>query len=145
MFLGKHVCKLESNNKLKLPKGFIKNRSREFYLIQGFEKNLLCLEKNAFSEVFQKVASLNITDPLARLLLRLIMGSAHNVQMEKDGYFQMPESLFKLIGNGPEVCIVGQGDFFEIWSVESWKKQESLIMDVESNSSRFANLEITLR
>lgn len=114
-------------------------------MIQGFEKNLLCLTETSFKEIFLRISSKNIADPLARLLLRLILSSAHIIQINKDGYFQIPDRLFNFIGKQKDLCIVGQGDYFEIWPAEAWKKQEDQLMNTEENASRFSSLEITLR
>lgn len=145
MFLGKHICKLDRRYAWKVPANFKQNMKGNLYLIQGFERNLLCLKENAFNEIFAKISSKNIADPLARLLLRLIFSSAHIVRVKKDGYFHIPEALYQFLGDKEDICIIGQGDYFEIWTTDAWKIQEDRLFDFEQNATRFSSLEITLR
>lgn len=145
MLLGKHSSTLDKTNRFKLPEGFTKELTGEVYLIQGFEQNLLCLTAEPFKEMCSKVSSQNITSPLARLLLRMILGSAQIVKMDNDGFIQIPDALAEIVNAQENLSIVGQGDYFEIWSSQHWQKQEAQLLDIEQNSSRFSTLQITLR
>ena len=42
------------------------------------------------------------------------------------------------------MTLVGQGDHIEAWSPSAWEKQAGLLLDFESNSTRFAQLDLTL-
>lgn len=145
MFLGKHDIKVGRKQSCQVPVSYKRQLKGSFYVIQGFEQNLICLTEAPFQEIFRKISSQNITDPLARLLLRLLLSSAHMVQTDKDGSFKIPDPLFNLIGNKTDLCIIGQGDYFEIWSLDVWKKQEDQLLDCDQNAKRFSSLEITLR
>ena len=145
LFLGKHFCKVDRKFSWKVPSVFKRNMKGNLYLIQGFERNLLCLTEDAFHEIFEKISSNNIADPLARLLLRLFLGSAHIVRVTKDGFIQIPEPLYQFLGSKENVCIIGQGDYFEIWAPDVWKLQEDRLFDFEQNATRFSSLDISLR
>ena len=45
-------------------------------MTQGFDRNVQVLTAGAFQQLYRQAASLNIADPLARLMLRLFLGSA---------------------------------------------------------------------
>ncbi len=57
------------------------------YITQGFDRNLQVLTAGAFQEIYRKVISLNIADPLARLLLRLILGTATELGMDNNNLY----------------------------------------------------------
>jgi MraZ protein len=115
------------------------------YVTQGFDRNLLILPTNAFEAIGRHITSLNIADPLARLLLRLIFGSACLLEMNETGQFQLPKNLVNFAGLKEKIVIVGQGDYCEIWSQEQWVEQESQLINTDENSKRFSTLAVTTR
>lgn len=114
-------------------------------MTQGFDRNLQVLTASAFQEVYRRAASLNIADPLARLLLRLILGTAVELSGERTSAISIPDYLKEFAGLHENVILVGQGDYFEIWAPELWGKQEAQIGDADANSSRFAALSVSTR
>ena len=145
MFLGKHSSKLDKYNRLSTPSQFREELSNRSYITQGFDRNLLVLTRDAFQEIYRRVVSLNIADPLARILLRLILGTAHEVHMDKNGHLPIPDELKEFANLHEDVLLVGQGDYFEIWSADLWNNQETQLKDADTNSSRFSKLTVATR
>ena len=145
MFLGKHSSKLDKYNRLSTPSQFREELSNRSYMTQGFDRNLLVLTKDAFQEIYRRVVSLNIADPLARVLLRLILGTAHEVHLDKNGHLPIPDELKEFANLHEDVLLVGQGDYFEIWSADLWNNQETQLKDADTNSSRFSKLTVATR
>jgi MraZ protein len=142
MFLGKHHTTIDNQNLLAPPPKHSDLFMQVAFLTQGFDKNLILLTEEAFREIMAHIKTLNIADPITRLLLRLILGNTVEVQTDKTGQLVIPEDLRMFAGLTNEVLLIGQGDYFEIWSPESWRKQELRISDVEANSNRFSVLNI---
>ena len=145
MFLGKHSSKLDKYNRLSTPSQFREELSNRSYITQGFDRNLLVLTRDAFQEIYRRVVSLNIADPLARILLRLILGTAHEVHLDKNGHLPIPDELKEFANLHEDVLLVGQGDYFEIWSADLWNNQETQLKDADTNSSRFSKLTVATR
>ena len=145
MFLGKYHTTIDSHNRLAPPPGHEGLFGEVAFLTQGFEKNLMMLTDEAFSGILAHIKTLNIADPITRLLLRLFLGNTVEMQTETTGQLSIPDSLKDFAGLIDEVLLVGQGDYLEIWSPESWKKQEQRIQDAESNANRFSVLNIATR
>jgi MraZ protein len=145
LFLGKHSSKLDKNNRLSPPPQFRDELSNRIYITQGFDRNLLVLTKAAFQEVYRRVVALNIADPLTRILLRLILGTAHEVHIDKNGYLAIPDDLREFAHLHGNILLVGQGDYFEIWSVDLWSNQEAQLRDADTNSSRFSRISLATR
>lgn len=114
-------------------------------MTQGFDRNLQVLTAGAFREVYRKATSLNIADPLARLLLRLFLGSAVQFHTDLKGVVIVPNELKEFAHIGQDLLLVGQGDYFEIWAPELWSMQEAQLQDADANSSRFSALTVTTR
>ena len=140
MFLGKYTSSLDAKNRLSVPLSFRGQISDGFYITQGFDRNLFVLTTGAFEEIYQRVKSLNIADPLARLLLRMLLSTANKLGMNNNEHITIPAGLKEFANLEKEVLLIGQGDYFEIWSVELWNKQEEQLMDSDSNATRFTTL-----
>jgi len=145
LFLGKHSSKLDKYDRLSTPSQFREDLSNRIYITHGFDRNLLALTPIAFQEIYRRVVSLNIADPLARVLLRLILGTAHEVRIDKNGYLPIPDELREFANLHGNILLVGQGDYFEIWSADLWNSQEAQLNDADTNSSRFSNINIATR
>jgi MraZ protein len=136
---------LDTRNHLPLPAEFDHQFKDALYITQGFERNIMVLTQRAFEQIYRTVMSLNLADPLARLLLRMILGTAHEAKIEPGGGIFLPDSLKEFASLTRNVVLVGLGDYFEIWSIEQWNQQEEKLSNVEANSDRFSTLVIATR
>lgn len=141
MLLGLYTCILENDSHLVFPNEIREEYKDGLYITRGFDRNIMVLTLDAFETIYDRVTSLNIADPIARLLLRLILGTAQRAEIEADGKIPIPESLREFANLEWEVIIVGQGDFVELWSPGAWKIQEEQLLNVEPN--HFSTLNIT--
>jgi MraZ protein len=85
---------------------------------------------------------LNLTDPLARLLLRLILGNASKLEMNESGRMLIPQNLASFAILEKDIILVGQGDYFEVWAPAPWEKQSTKLLDSDANTERFAQLDL---
>jgi MraZ protein len=145
LFLGKNFCTLDKQNRLLLPAAFRSQLSGEIYITQGFDRNLMFLTTSAFQDIYEGVRALNIADPLARLLFRMILGTAFEASADDSGQVEIPDDLQKFATLNEQVLLIGQGSYFEAWSPDLWKKQEEQLADAEANGSRFSELTILAR
>ncbi len=143
MFLGKFPRTLDTTSRFSVPPAFRGSLARGAYVTQGFDRNLQVLTTDAFQEIYRTVVSLNITNPLARLLLRLILGTAQESTVDANGELTIPEELKTFANLHNDIFLIGQGEYFEIWSPDQWDQQEAQLMDAEANASRFSALIIT--
>ena len=143
LLLGKFSQTMDAKNRLTLPPAFRAALKGGAYMTQGFDRNLQIMSAKAFQQIYRRATSLNIADPLARLLLRLFLGTATRLQGEKTT-ISVPEDLKEFAGLQAEAILIGQGDYIEVWSPELWKEQEAQVRDAEANSSRFAALPVTI-
>ncbi len=145
MFLGQHTDEIKQNNRLPLPTGFRELISGGVYLTQGFDRNVLVLTKSTFKRLYQHITSLNIADPLARTFLRMFLGTANYVEVGRDGLLSIPEGLVQFADLTNKVVLVGQGDYFEVWSVDHWEDQKIQLKDFQANAQRFSAFTIATR
>jgi MraZ protein len=143
LLLGLYPSILETDNYLTLPDGIQEEYKDGFYITRGFDRNIMLLTQQAFQAIYNRVTSLNLTDPLARLLLRMMLSSAYQAKSTSNGRVQISNPLMEFANLESEVILVGQGDFMELWSRDAWSKQEEQLLNVEVD--QFATLDITSR
>jgi MraZ protein len=143
MFIGLHNTFLDAKHRLALPARYKGMLAEGVYVTQGFDRNLLLLTSNAFEVVARQIKGMSMADPLARLLFRMILGSATRLELDKNNTVLLPQELLDFAAIKADATLVGQGNYFEIWAPELWKEQENSLNNVEANSHRFASLSIS--
>ena len=96
-----------------------------------------------FQQVYERINAMNLADPTARLLRRLIFSNAYPVEVDKVGRILMPQNLRQFIGLDGEAIIAGQGEYFEVWTSKDWNNQMIQIQDTEANNQRFSALDLS--
>jgi MraZ protein len=139
MLLGRHCLKASKKNVFIVPRGLL---SGQYFLTQGFEKNLLLINKQDFEPLISEFGRLTITDPLVRLLSRLMLGNAIETNIDSTSKLYIPDYLADFAQLGEKAILVGQGKYLEIWSPDSWHEQEQSLLDAAENSGRFHSYNI---
>ncbi len=144
MFYGQYTLPINNNKSITFPEHFSDELSGNIFIVQGFDRNLIIMPENSFTELYQRVTSLNMADPLARLLLRLLLGNAVLTTLDEFHQMQLSDRLYayaELSGENKAV-LVGQGDHVEVWSQRFWEKQNLDLQDANTNAHRFASLDL---
>lgn len=144
MFFGKCELPLSEEKQMILPPNYRGAQRNVAYLTQGFERNLFLLTQDAFGKIYSHVKELSISDPLARLFMRLFLGSAIEIEINSSGQIEIPLNLCEYAEIDKEVVIVGQGEYSEIWSPSLWEKQAEHLCDYDANVHRFEKFHISL-
>jgi MraZ protein len=144
MYLGQFHLDLDKDYRMVVPAGFRELFAQGAYVTRGFEQNLLVMSEQDFQERSKQVAALNITDPNARLLQRLLLGNAVRLEINASGQVLLPQELMTFAGLEKEIILVGQGDYFEVWAPAQWEKQSAILLDTAANTGRFAHLDLAL-
>jgi len=145
LFLGHYFSQLKRSNQISIPSNWRRLISGRVYLTQGFDQNLLILGEDSFHEIYRRVTSLNIADPLVRLFSRMFLGKASFVEVDRKGAISLPVNLMEYANLESEIVIVGQGEYLEVWSPELWRQQQSEINDAQANAQRFSTFTIATR
>ena len=143
MFLGHHFTQLRNANHLPIRSEWKNLISSGLYLTQGFDQNVMILTPGAFQEIYARLTALNITDPLVRLLLRMFLSTANYVESIENETISLPPDLLGYAHLESNVVVVGQGEYFEVWSSDLWQQQQSEILDSEANAQRFSGFAIS--
>ncbi len=145
MFLGQYTHSIDDKGRLTVPARYRECLADGAYISQGFERNLMVLTASAYEQISERVNQMSMTDPTTRQLRRLIFATADLVELDKAGRIRIPQFLREVAGLEGETMIVGVGDYFEIWSPLAWEPQADILQDADSNTQRFATLDLSSR
>jgi len=145
MFLGEYRHSIDNKYRLTVPVRFRELLSEGAFITRGFDRNLMVLTPNAFENLIGTILQKSITDPLNRALRRLIIGSSSQVDIDKVGRILIPLFLCQITGitSDQEVVLIGQGNYFEIWSAGEWAVQQKSLDEAEANTERFKVLDLS--
>jgi len=143
MFLGQFQHNLDEKGRLMIPARYRELLAAGAFITQGFDRCLMVMTDAYFVQVYDRINSMNLADPTARLLRRLILSNAYSVEVDKVGRILVPGNLRQVIALNGEAIVAGQGDYFEVWNPEDWNAQMNQLQDIETNNQRFATLDLS--
>ncbi len=147
MLYGQYTTQINADKAFILPESFISHHSNDLFVTKGFDRNLIIMPEEAFAKLYQRITSMNMADPLARLLLRLFLGSAEQIPYSDGGEVVLSEqlSVYAELLDGETAILVGQGDHIEIWALKYWEEQNLNLQDASKNAYRFSSLDLSLQ
>ena len=147
MFLGNFQHNLDDKGRLMIPARFREMLEGGAYITQGFDKCLMVLTEDYFKQVYERIEAMNLADPTARLLRRLILSNAYPVEVDKVGRILVPQNLRAFLGiateASSELTVAGQGEYFEVWTPALWNEQMAELQKTEANNARFSTLDLS--
>jgi len=144
MFLGQFQHNLDDKGRLMIPARYRDLLAAGAFITQGFDRCLMVMTDDYFKQVYDRINIMNLADPTARMLRRLILSNAYPVEVDKVGRILVPLNLRSFIAiESGELTVAGQGDYFEVWTPAEWKTQMDSLQDVEANEQRFSTLDLS--
>jgi MraZ protein len=143
MFLGQFQHNLDDKGRLMIPARFRELLEGGAFITQGFDKCLMVMTEAYFKQVYERIETMNLADPTARLLRRLILSNAYPVEVDKVGRILVPQNLRAFLQVEGEAIVAGQGEYFEVWKPADWNGQITQLQDAEANNKRFATLDLS--
>jgi len=143
MFLSQFQHNLDDKGRLMIPARYRELLAAGAFITQGFDKCLMVMTEVYFKQVYDRINAMNLADPTARLLRRLILANAYQVEVDKVGRILVPQNLRQAIMLESEAIVAGQGEYFEVWTPAAWNEQMNQLQDIETNNQRFATLDLS--
>jgi MraZ protein len=84
---------------------------------------LLLYPIDGWEIIQQKLESLSSFDEASRRVQRMLIGHAHDLEMDGSGRILLPQILRTRAQLDKQMALVGQGAKFEIWNKENWDAQ----------------------
>lgn len=96
---------------------------------------LLLYPIDEWEVIQQKVESLSSFDEASRRVQRMLIGHAHDLEMDGSGRLLLPQILRTRAQLDKHLALVGQGMKFEIWSEDNWNAQADSWFDGDAGQS----------
>ena len=144
MFLGRYQHSVDNKGRLTIPARYRDLLAADgAYVTQGFEDNLIVYTTPAFERIYQGINQMSMTNPMSRILRRLMFSGAERVDVDRAGRILIPQFLREFARLEDQAVVVGAGDYFEIWSPDLWQEQTAQLQDAHSNAQRFMDLDLS--
>lgn len=134
MFRGITNASIDEKGRLSLPQ-----RNRESLLassdgrlvvtIDTQERCLLVYPLNEWDEVQRRLENLSNISRNTRILQRLLIGHASDLEIDKTGRILLSSNLREYAFLEKKVVLVGQGNKLEAWSEEIWRERMEVWLD----------------
>jgi MraZ protein len=128
VFRGSSSVNLDAKGRMALPA-----RHREAVLANGDGKLVVTIDSRErclllyplpeWTVVQERLEALSNIKRSARLLQRLLIGHATDVELDSSGRILVPPILREFAGLNKKVVLLGQGNKIEIWSEEHWQER----------------------
>jgi MraZ protein len=129
MLLGEITYKMGQKHRLALPKKFRDAIGQSAIMTRGYEGCLVIVGQGQWQKLIADVQDGSFLDISARESARFLFGGASEIEMDTQGRFVVPSSLYDYAGLNNEVVFVGLGSWVEVWSQERWQQQLQQLAD----------------
>jgi len=138
MFLGHFEHNIDEKGRLTIPARYRDQLNEGAYITLGFDNNLWVLPSPDFQMIYTLVDQINMADPNGRILKRLILSHAQQVDSDRLGRILIPQFLRESAQLDSSAYVVGVGRYFEIWSKDLWQQQLQKLHDPSLTNERVA-------
>ena len=127
MFRGVATLNLDSKGRLAVPSRYrdaLQSQAEGRVVVTADPSQcLLLFPLPEWEPIEKKLNGLSSFNPQTRSLQRLLVGNAHDLELDASGRILLPAMLRDFAGLEKTVVLVGQGAKFELWSEARWQAQ----------------------
>lgn len=135
MFRGATSLNLDAKGRLAVPSKhrdvLLDQCAGHLVLTAHPHRCLLLYPQPAWEPIQSRIMSLSSFDPQSSRMQRLLVGYAEDVDLDSAGRLLVSSVLRVFAGLEKQAMLVGQGSHFEVWSMDSWRKQLERVMAEE--------------
>ena len=143
MFLGTYQHSLDTKGRIIVPARFRDDLAEGGYVTRGLDRCLMVMTNEYFEAVYQRINAMNLADSATRALRRLLFANAYFITPDKVGRINLPQDLREFSMIESDTFVVGQGEYFEIWTPQLWQAEQESLADVDANGERFTALDLS--
>jgi len=134
MFIGRYYHTVESKGRLAIPQSFRQELDLGGVITWGLDGCLFLFPVSYWQKLSEKLASLPMTNPQARNLVRLLVQSAQELKLDNQGRTLLPEHLRDQVQLKKQVVIAGALTRVEIWDRDIYHQHLDLIAQQINNT-----------
>ncbi len=128
MFRGATSINLDVKGRIAIPKRYrdslhAEHAGKLVITVDIDSPCLLIYPSMHWSEIETKLLKLSDTQPAQRTIKRLLLGHAHECELDGHGRVLLPTSLRSFANLDKQSMLVGQLNKFELWDAQAWQAQ----------------------
>jgi MraZ protein len=123
MLIGEYHGKLSNKKRTSLPKKFRNELGENIILTRGYEDALILVNQDMWQKIAKEVIGGSFINKNIRDTSRFLVGSATEVQIDKQGRFIIPQALFDHAQLKEDIVFIGLVNWIEIWEESKWKER----------------------
>ena len=135
MLIGEYTSKLGEKKRVSLPSKFRDELGNNLILTRGYEDALIIVNKELWKTIASEVISGSFIDKNIRDTSRFLVGGAKEIELDSQGRFVIPQSLFDHAELKEEVIFIGLYNWVEVWSKDKWEERVEYLKE---NSDQIA-------
>jgi MraZ protein len=126
MFRGSSFHTIDSKGRIIIPARFrdvIKSDGSYGVMLSKMDGGLLAYTYDEWRKIESRILSLAVKSDSMRRFRRVFIGGSFECACDKQDRILIPPNLREYAGFQKDIVMVGVLDHFEIWSRESWEKE----------------------
>jgi MraZ protein len=128
MFRGINTITMDAKGRMAMPARYrdilsVASENRIVVTIDMREACLLLYPLSEWEEVQAKLETLSNINAQARLLQRLLIGHATDLELDGSGRLLLPPMLREYADLKKKLVLLGQGNKIEIWAANHWEQR----------------------
>ncbi len=140
MFRGRYDHTVTNTGRVSIPSKFREvcrdKYGEETFVITNFDKCLVAYPLKEWNEIENKISELPQFRQDVSAFMRYLMGGAVDCPIDSQGRVLISQSLRNHANIQKEVVMIGMLKKIEIWSKETWDKEESISSYEQFKKSR---------
>lgn len=133
MFQGNAALNLDAKGRLAIParcREALVSEEGQIVIAAHPHHCLLVYPVATWAPIRDQVMNIPSFDRTAASMRRLLVGCAQTETLDSAGRVLIPPSLRQFAGLEKQVCLVGQGSHFELWSSEKWQQEQLAMLNL---------------
>ena len=133
-FRGINSINMDAKGRMAIPKRYREaiDEASDGQLIATIDLHSPCLLIYTIDEwevIERKLMSLPNMDPQSRMVQRLLLGHASEIEVDSQGRVLLPPLLRDHAKLEKNLILLGQGNKFELWSKQAWDASRPEMLD----------------
>jgi MraZ protein len=142
VFTGEYRHTIDAKGRIAVPARFRGDLAGVAFVSRWMDGCLAIFPRDAWNELADRVAGLQVSDASARNFARFLFGGAFEIQLDGQGRLVLPAGLRQETGLDGEAVVVGMRDHLEIWAPDRWAAYSSRMSDPEVFAAHIQGLGI---
>jgi len=130
MLVGTYEHKLDTKGRVVLPARFRQELGSGVVCTLGIDKCISLYAADKWDKVLEKLQQLSFSKGKSRDLMRLMLSSASELQVDNAGRILVPPFLRSHAELDQDITLIGVSDHVELWDSGKWNSYRAKVLDV---------------